>query len=87
MMDHRRFEVWASADRVGMLQLIFAVYIVGYMDISGALLCFLQFSEALLEHFHRSPYFDCLGINFLVFIQTLEGWVYIEPIHGPLDGP
>ena len=22
-----------------------------------------------------------------VFLQTLEGWVYIVPIHGPLDGP
>jgi hypothetical protein len=56
-MDHSRFQVWASADRVGMLQLIFAVDIVGYMDISGALLCFLQFSEALPERFHKWPYF------------------------------
>jgi len=23
----------------------------------------------------------------LVFLQTLEGWVYMDPIHGPLDGP
>ena len=23
----------------------------------------------------------------LVFLQTLEGWVYKDPIHGPLDGP
>ena len=22
-----------------------------------------------------------------VFLQTLEGWVYIVPIHGPLDEP
>ena len=22
-----------------------------------------------------------------VFLQTLEEWVYIVPIHGPLDGP
>ena len=22
-----------------------------------------------------------------VFLQTLEGWVYIVSIHGPLDGP
>ena len=22
-----------------------------------------------------------------VFLQTLEGWVYIMPIHVPLDGP
>ena len=72
MMDHRRFEVWASADRVGMLQLIFAVYIVGYMDISGALLCFLQFSEALLEHFHRSPYFD----NSLLFTGSADGMLF-----------
>ena len=23
----------------------------------------------------------------LVLLQTLEGWVYMDPIHGPLDGP
>jgi len=30
-----------------------------------------------------------LGNNFLVFIQTLEGWVYTEPIHntGPTHTP
>ena len=22
-----------------------------------------------------------------VFLQTLEGWVYIDSIHGPLDEP
>ena len=26
------------------------------------------------------------GNNFSI-LPTLDGWVYIDPIHGPLDGP
>ena len=34
----------------------------------------------------------CLGVNSVggnnrCIPPTLEGWVYIIPIHGPLDGP
>ena len=31
--------------------------------------------------------FDSVGGNNRCIPPTLEGWVYIIPIHGPLDGP
>ena len=30
---------------------------------------------------------DCNDGNYCSIPPTLDGWVYIEPIHGPLDGP
>ena len=35
----------------------------------------------------RTKLLLCIGENKDVLLKTLEGWVYIVPIHGPLDGP